>query len=92
MTHKPIRKAVFPVAGLGTGPGGIGAASIRAPITLPEIATLSIRHGLSERLTMLGNAVLPQCGEVLGHVILGVRAMMFPRPAWDPSCRLPRKR
>lgn len=43
-----------PVAGFAAGKGGVGAASIHAPITSPDIATLSIRHGLSEKLTALG--------------------------------------
>lgn len=37
---------------------------------LPEDWTQGTR---SERLKQLGNAVVPQCAEVVGHVLLGLR-------------------
>lgn len=43
-----------PVGGLPTGPGGWGAASIKAGVTLPEIVTASIRQAVSPNLTLLG--------------------------------------
>lgn len=42
------------VAGLPTGPGGWGAASIKAGVTLPEIVTLSLRQAISSQWTILG--------------------------------------
>ena len=42
------------VAGLLGGPGGVGSASIRAGVTLPETVTASLRHELTSRWAVLG--------------------------------------
>jgi long-chain fatty acid transport protein len=39
---------------VGGGKGGLGSASIQAPITMPDIVTLSIRHNLTNKLALLG--------------------------------------
>ncbi|MEZ5815695.1 MAG: outer membrane protein transport protein [Hyphomicrobiaceae bacterium] len=41
------------VPGSALAPASVGA-SIKAGITLPEIVTLSLRHGITDRLTLLG--------------------------------------
>lgn len=40
-------------AGLPTGKGGWGAASINAPITMPQVVTASLRQGITDRLAFL---------------------------------------
>ncbi|MBS0244520.1 MAG: outer membrane protein transport protein, partial [Proteobacteria bacterium] len=42
-----------PVGAFGGGKGGTGSASIQAPITMPGIATLSLRQAITPRLDLL---------------------------------------
>jgi site-specific DNA-cytosine methylase len=48
----------------------LGPAFVEALMGFPEGWTSGTR---SERLKQLGNAVVPQCAEVVGRVLLGLR-------------------
>ena len=52
------------------GAPALNSAFVEALMGFPEGWTSGTR---SERLKQLGNAVVPQCAEVVGRVLLGLR-------------------
>lgn len=52
------------------GSPSLNPAFVEALMGFPDGWTTGTR---SERLKQLGNAVVPQCAEVVGHVLLGLR-------------------